>query len=487
MDILALIGNPLFGLTTTVITSLIGHYYYVKAKKDGAIQSRQYEKKLEGSRKEIADLNSKIQQIKKLAHNSNVTGDDILRILELKSSPGNEKTSQEVWDPVMSSILAGNIQEAALILAGQKDKIEYTVWNCLYGYIKYASQDYKTAEKHFRVAVTSDNEYLQYWAAFELGRIIYNQKGNILEAIEYLDMAHQLRPDEVMPLLRKATCLLEVNDFDGTDSIIDKVYSKHPDNSELWMLMMRREEKKLNYKGVIELAPKVLAVSQKPKEVYERVATAYSNLAQYDNAEEWAHKALLLDPEAASTLTLVANIYAVQGKLVEAEMIVTKLLTLHAGNGIDIFHVWALIKNRQRKYVEVIKYAKSFNFSKNLLAYHTAICLVVEAYLSIREYEQAKILLEELLSGYPTCSRANWLLGKYYKFKPEPDLKMAVNFLTNASTNAYAGDKVYLLSEIAEIYLSLGDKAQARVAAEHALDIAPDSQDVVNLYHRVMG
>jgi len=221
--------------------------------------------------------------------------------------------------------------------------------------------------------------------------IAYARLGRLSAAIEELQGAIRLKPDDLQPHYVLALIYSTQKDFNQAVSeyeLILKHFSKvDPQNAEIYGYLGQLYYSQGNFDKAIEQFKMILSLDPQNAEVMYLLGSLYSEIGDPKLAIEFFQKSIQVDPEHENSLNSLGYVYAEEGThLDEAVELIKRALEISPNNGAYLDSLgWAYFKKGM--YAEALELLKR---AGNLIEDPVIYDHLGDVYLKINEIELAQ-------------------------------------------------------------------------------------------------
>jgi tetratricopeptide (TPR) repeat protein len=215
----------------------------------------------------------------------------------------------------------------------------------------------------------------------------YNNKYDVVKALETVNYALNLHPHSTELMLRKADTLAALNDFENALNWLKKVERIEPTNPDVH-IMKGAVYSHLNLsKKAIEsyLEGSKYAPEQK-EEIFIDIAEELIDVENYEEALKYLHESLLINSENEDALNSCFYCYEMSSNITEGIVYFTKFVDKNPFSA----QGWLLLGNFHQRHYENEEALKCYEFASS-----------IDDQLANLYFEKAKVLFE--LEKYDEC------------------------------------------------------------------------------------
>ncbi len=334
---------------------------------------------------------------------------------------------------------AANIPEFANIKAGGIRQMHESFLD-YYSYAREGgdfmlSGKYEEAEKSFRKSIELNPEHAL--AHDWLGMILLS-KGELDEAQIELETALKLDPESVSAHLN-----------------LGKVYLNRNEN----------EKAEMEFGTALKLEPEYA-------DAYEGLGLILLSKGEYEKAEMEFETAIKLDPEHASAHLNLGMVYMNRKEYEKAEMkfeTALKLDALFVGAHYELGIIYRMKKEYEKA---EMKFVSALRLNPFFVSAHYELGII---YMMKKEYDKAERAFRTVYQANPNNPNVCFMLGRVLSLDNKT-IPEAISMYNKALSLVPSNIQGYI--ELGNLYLKIGNKAQAISEFEKALKLDPDAQDL---------
>ncbi len=223
----------------------------------------------------------------------------------------------------------------------------------------------------------------------------YADKGDLKNAVKYLQKAIELAPDNLQLKEELANLYVNLKQYDKALQVLNDIYLSNPQNYKILLEMADIEDKRRNTKKSVELAKEAIKLNPKDPVNYFMLAIYYDKLGNWKETEKNLKKAIQLRPNFADALNYLGYSYIIRReKVKEGLKLVKKALEYAPDNPAYLdSYGWGLYKlGEYKKAKEYLEKAYKKMKDDPVVLYHYGMVL-----LKLGEKEKAKKLFSKSL------------------------------------------------------------------------------------------
>ena len=209
-------------------------------------------------------------------------------------------------------------------------------WHLL-GLLHHQRGDARSALESLQRAQTLDPDNVEFLLNF--ARVLHEQ-GNLAHALGFVERANALQPDHAQALALRAEILLSLSRGDEAVPALERRLGDRGDDWYLWMLLGACREQGGNRPGAFEALARAVALApaDEPLPYLRRAESAFDG-ARYDQARADFEHVLDIAPQTAAALCGLAQLEALEGRFEECVRLARQALAADP----DYVQAWALI------------------------------------------------------------------------------------------------------------------------------------------------
>ncbi|REE27676.1 tetratricopeptide repeat protein [Winogradskyella pacifica] len=259
----------------------------------------------------------------------------------------------DVYDDIAKAYMAiGNYGEA---LNNYEKAIQANAGDLLlqYEYAKLLARTkhYKDANQRFSNLIASDSLNPNYY--YELGVVLEKQKDTT--ALQQFKKTFQLDETHQKAIFKIAKHHLIKRNFIEAHGYIDRGLESYENNIELISLKAQTYYHQDYYTHAVVWFNKLLDLGEKSEFIHEKLSLSYAQNSDYKDAIFHRKQALKYSPNDANAIFVIGAYYQSLGDFEMAEEYITKALLLKDLPLSDEYQRLGTIFNRQKKYDQAIK------------------------------------------------------------------------------------------------------------------------------------
>lgn len=184
-----------------------------------------------------------------------------------------------------------------------------------FGWIAFKQQKLDEAEKHFKKALSLDNNNSEYH--YNLGWIyFYQSKLDLAE--QHYEKTIELAPLYPVPYINLGAIKYENKNYNEALAYYQKAEALSPEDTHLLNNLADTYNKLKDYENAIKTYTKIIKIDPNNARAYGNLAVTYNESGNFPKAEELCKKALDINPESVNGHYNLASFYLQQGRLEEA-------------------------------------------------------------------------------------------------------------------------------------------------------------------------
>jgi tetratricopeptide (TPR) repeat protein len=303
------------------------------------------------------------------------------------------------------------------------------------------------------------------YAHFAMG-VYLLERGEASRAIGLLDFAWKESDHEPAVGARLAEAYYAVRDLARSESVVDAVLKRTPDDEAMLQLKARLCYSRRDPAEAIVYLERARTV--RPSFETERLlGSLYAETGDTQAALEAFERCIRLDPSISYVHAIYGELLLDAGRKADAEAAFKEALVLEPENERAVESLVNLLESegRLQEAVPVLEAAANALGATELLRFKLA-----EAYLAAGRPEEGIRVLEAMRAEAPLSPEGELLLGRlYYQARRYAD---ALGIFEPLSKRA--GDSPELYRILGELYLKTDDPGRARSSFERAIAADPD-------------
>ena len=345
----------------------------------------------------------------------------------------------------------------------------------------------------------SDGKYYYFTEAQ-----IQKKSGNYSEAVKYIKKAIERDPESIYLHQELAILYLHQDENQKALQVAEQILKKHPDNIDFLIILGRINHGMKNLDNTKNAYEKVIKLDPKQKEIYLILGSLYMNendkvkaLKVYERlvknfpksyvghffigkiyaeknyltSEKAYKKALEIEPELEEARFELIQLYINNKKWGNVERLYKEILdqdpdNIKASLGLGLYYA----KNGERK--------KADNLFKHLgersLLDSNVIRNIIQQYLVSKRFDDARIILEDMLKGAPESSNLNYLTGMTFDGLKDPDTAIEYFKKVTPDSKFYANSATYVFFH----YQQQGKIDEAIAALKKVIKNIPDNPEL---------
>jgi len=217
----------------------------------------------------------------------------------------------------------------------ERDSLSYAISHYIMGMIHDFEGRTEQAVEEFKEAAKFD--YTSYAIHLRIGAD-YARLGKLEEAIEELNLASQLNPEDLQPHYLLALIYSSRQDFtkaaEEYESILKHYSALDPENTQVYKYLAQLYYSQNKIDKAIDQYQKILTIEPKNAEVMYLLGSLFLEANDRAQAVDVFKEAIRVDPEHEGSLNSLGYVYAEDGvNLEEALDLVKRALTISPDNG----------------------------------------------------------------------------------------------------------------------------------------------------------
>ncbi|RCW93916.1 tetratricopeptide repeat protein [Winogradskyella arenosi] len=291
----------------------------------------------------------KAQELKATADDYYVNGNYSKAIETYKSL----KNLNPVYDDIAKAYVAIGIYDKAIEYYEKAIKSNNEDLLTRYEFAKLLTRTkkYKKANQLFFNLIVSDSLNPNYH--YELGIVLEKQKDST--ALAQFMEAYQLDNTHQKAIFKIAKQHLMKRDFVSTHTYADKGLESYKNNVELISLKAQAYYHQEYYTHAVVWFNKLLDLGEKSEFIHEKLSLSYAENSEYKEAIYHRKQALKYSPNDANALFVIGSYYQSLNDFERAEDYIKKALLLKDLPLSKEYQQLGIVLNRQKKYAQALK------------------------------------------------------------------------------------------------------------------------------------
>ncbi len=291
----------------------------------------------------------KAQELKATADDYYVNGNYSKAIETYKSL----KNLNPVYDDIAKAYVAIGIYDKAIEYYEKAIKSNNEDLLTRYEFAKLLTRTkkYKKANQLFFNLIVSDSLNPNYH--YELGIVLEKQKDST--ALAQFMEAYQLDNTHQKAIFKIAKQHLMKRDFVSTHTYADKGLESYKNNVELISLKAQAYYHQEYYTHAVVWFNKLLDLGEKSEFIHEKLSLSYAENSEYKEAIYHRKQALKYSPNDANALFVIGSYYQSLNDFERAEDYIKKALLLKDLPLSKEYQRLGIVLNRQKKYAQALK------------------------------------------------------------------------------------------------------------------------------------
>ncbi len=291
----------------------------------------------------------KAQELKATADDYYVNGNYSKAIETYKSL----KNLNPVYDDIAKAYVAIGIYDKAIEYYEKAIKSNNEDLLTRYEFAKLLTRTkkYKKANQLFFNLIVSDSLNPNYH--YELGIVLEKQKDST--ALAQFMEAYQLDNTHQKAIFKIAKQHLMKRDFVSTHTYADKGLESYKNNVELISLKAQAYYHQEYYTHAVVWFNKLLDLGEKSEFIHEKLSLGYAENSEYKEAIYHRKQALKYSPNDANALFVIGSYYQSLNDFERAEDYIKKALLLKDLPLSKEYQRLGIVLNRQKKYAQALK------------------------------------------------------------------------------------------------------------------------------------
>lgn len=330
------------------------------------------------------------------------------------------KNQSEVYDKIAKAYVAiGNYDEG---LQNFKASIEANPEDALlkfeYARLLSKTKKYEMATEVFNDLIHIDSKNPNYH--YELGIVLEQLKDST--AMDRFRSTYELDHTHQKAIYKIAKYYLQKRKHETADKFIDKGLKSYENNLELISLKAQNYYWRQYYREAIKWFEKLLELGESSEFIYEKLSLCYGNHYEYEKALEYRLEVLKYNSTDATALYVIGTYYFELQQYEKAEEYISKALLLLDRPLSTEYAKLATALNHQKKYPEAIAaLKKSIKENPENEFTHFQLALTLETYYA--DYDAKLKVYEDFKKKFPNSKINPFVDDKISKIKKEKFLK----------------------------------------------------------------
>lgn len=307
--------------------------------------------------------------------------------------------------------------------------------------------------------------------------------GEHAEAADKFNKSLEIKPDQIQAMYYLADSLLETGDFDKSEAILQSVIEKDSRYIDAYMKLGSIADIKGNTLLAIENYKKAAKFNLKKTEANYFIASAYSNLNDFQSSLEYYQKSIEENPDHLDSYAGYAVALNEVGDDKEAIRKIRRAYKI-APNSAQVCMIYGIILSKDDKNLKdaIEKFNNAIKLKDDMLPAYIG---KSEALIRLKNFDKALSILNEILFKVPDFVPALFLIGGTYiemadYYKDENYLTQAAEFLNKVLE--VEPNHIDSLANIAYIKAKKGDFEFFESEFRRLDDEFPDQRELIHLY-----